>query len=228
MWNLDRTQMVEVPYPFVPPPELLTIPVESTTATVGFVGRLELRKGVIDLAKAIPEILQRFPNTSFLFVGASERSPIDGVSMQEYIAGALAAFKGRISFLGRVGQTRMSEVFRSIDICVLPSLWENFPNACLEAMAAGRGVVGSSAGGMAQQLDDGRVGLLVSPHQPKEIAESVCRLLGNKELRMDLGRKARARVLSEYNAGRIGLMMETSYERAIRRKREGGRNWRFR
>ncbi len=119
----------------------------------------------------------------------------------------------------------MDEIFRQMDITVLPSLWENFPNACLEAMAAGRGVVGSSAGGMAQQLDEGKVGLLVPPKHPEAIAEAVCTLLANPVLRQELGRKARERVLSEYSADRIGLLMEQSYEQAIRQQKAGGREW---
>lgn len=226
MWSIDRSQIVEVPYPFVPSAHLLEIPAETATSTVGFVGRLEQRKGVLDLAKAIPGILQRHPKTKFVFSGATEKSPVSGVMMQDYLAERLAPFGNQISFLGRVPHAKMGEVFRGMDICVLPSLWENFPNACLEAMAAGRGVVGSSAGGMAQQLDDGKAGLLIRPEHPEEIVECVCRLLENPAQRIDFGRKARARVLSEYNSDRIGRMTEESYLRAIARRKSGGRQWR--
>ena len=225
MWNLQREGIVEVPYPFTPSPSLLDIPVETSTCTVGYIGRLEQRKGVMDLARAIPLILQRFPKTQFLYVGATEESPTPGVEMQEYLETMLAPYRDRVTFLGRVSPDQLGDVFRRMDITVLPSLWENFPNACLEAMAAGRGVVGSVAGGMAQQLDGGKAGLLVRPQQPQEIADAVCRFLQDPQLRMEFGNKARARVLSEYNANRIGLLTEQSYERAIRQRRQGGRQW---
>jgi glycosyltransferase involved in cell wall biosynthesis len=225
MWNLDRAQMFEVPYPFTPSPELLEIPVETQTNTVGFIGRLEQRKGVLDLATAIPLILERFPKTHFFFAGAPEASPVSGVNMQEYLTKQLSPFKNQVAFLGRIPASQMGDIFRRMDICVLPSLWENFPNACLEAMAAGRGVVGGSAGGMAQQLNGGEAGLLVPPQNPQAIAATVCRLLENPCLRMELGHKARARVLSEYNPDRIGQLMEQSYARAIRQRKSGGRQW---
>ncbi len=227
MWNLDGKQMVKVPYPFVPPRELLEIPVATETNTIGYIGRLEQRKGVVDFAHAIPSILQRFPNTKILFAGASEASPVSGLSMREYLEDLLAQWKGQIEFLGRIPHERMAEVFRRMDVAVLPSLWENFPNACLESMAAGRGVVGSSAGGMAEQLDGGNVGLLVHPRQPKALAEAVCRYLENPDFRKDMGAKARARVLSEYSAERIGEMTEQSYQRAIAQRKAGGRKWRL-
>ena len=226
MWHLDRSRIVEIPYPFLPPADLLAIPVDAATNTVGYIGRLEQRKGVIDLARAIPRILKRFPSTRFLFAGATQDSPTPGVSMEGYLKGVIGPGMSQVKFLGKVGHREMDQVFRAMDIAVLPSLWENFPNACLEAMAAGRGVVGSSAGGMAQQLDEGRVGLLVRPGRPREIAVAVCRLLENPGLRKEFGRKARSRVLAEYSADRVGSLMEQSYERAIRQHRTGRTQWR--
>jgi glycosyltransferase involved in cell wall biosynthesis len=225
MWHLDRDRMIEVPYPFTPPRRLLDIPVKTKTDTVGFIGRLEQRKGVIDLARAIPLILRRFPETNFIFAGQSIESPVSGVGMQDFLVQLLGSAKSRVCFPGKIEPDRMDEIFRQMDITVLPSLWENFPNACLEAMAAGRGVVGSSAGGMAQQLDEGNAGLLIPPKNPEAIAEAVCTLLGNPFMRQDLGRKARERVLSEYNADRVGFLMEQSYNEAIRQRKAGVRPW---
>jgi len=186
---------------------------------------LEQRKGVVELAHAIPKILQRFPETKFLFAGKSIESPVPGIGMREFLEAMLAPVKAHVRFLGAVEPSCMDEVFRQMDITVLPSRWENFPNACLEAMTAGRGVVGSSAGGMAQQLDEGRAGLLIYPGDVTGIVEAVCRLLADSDLRQELGHKARARVLSEYNSERIGKLMEQSYEEAIRCRRNGGRRW---
>ncbi len=227
MWKLDRSQMVEVPYPFVPSPRLLEIPVETTPATVGYLGRLEQRKGVIDLARAIPMVLDQFPDTKFVFAGSSLASPVPGVEMRRYLELMLAPVRDRIVFLGRLEKEEMHGFFSEVGIVVLPSLWENFPNACLEAMAAGRAVVGSSAGGMAQQLDSGNAGLLIPPKAPRAIADAVCRLLRDRELRTQLGTRARARILSEYNADRIGGLMEQTYESAIRRRKEGARKWKL-
>ena len=226
MWHLDRSKMFEVPNIFVPPASLLEIPVETTTNTVGYMGRLEHRKGVIDIAHAIPLILKRFPNTRFLFAGASLDSPAPGVNMEDYMKGIIGPGLRQVTFLGKVAPGEIQKVYGAMDIAVFPSLWENFPNTCLEAMAAGRGVVGSSAGGMAQQLDDGNAGILIRPKRPREIADAVCRLLENPDLRKNLGRKARARVLAEYGEDKVGLLMEQSYERAIQQHQFGGRRWR--
>lgn len=218
MWQLDRAAIAEVPYPFVPAASLLQVPVATATQTVGYIGRLEQRKGVIDLAEAIPLILGRHPGTRFLFAGATQSSPVPGRTMQEFLEARLARWADRVTFLGRVPPEKMAGVFARMDICVLPSLWENFPNACLEAMAAGRGVVGSRAGGMEQQLAAGEAGRLIDPESPGQIVDQVCRLLEHPAERQEIGARARARVLSEYNARRISGLMVESYTRAMRKR----------
>jgi glycosyltransferase involved in cell wall biosynthesis len=225
MWRLDAARMAEVPYPFTPAEALLSVPLETATDTVGFIGRLEQRKGVIDLALAIPMILKSFPKAKFLFAGKALRSPVRGLDMQDYLARQLEPVKDSVKFCGGIEPRRISELFGQMDITVLPSLWENFPNVCLEAMAAGRAIVGSKAGGMEQQLDYGKAGLLIPPGNPGAIADAVCRLLASRKLRLGLAAAARARVLSEYNVDGIGALMEESYKRAIQRKRAGGNQW---
>ncbi len=228
LWRLDPSRFTLVPNVFSPPAELTDIALSTVTNTVGYIGRLEQRKGVIDLAHAIPLILKQAPDTKFVFAGASLASPIPGLKMDEYLKEIIGPAMSQVTFLGKIDHPQMHKVYRAVDITVIPSLWENFPNSCLEAMAAGRGIVGTTAGGVAEQLDSGHAGLLVSPGHPDEIASAVCRLLASPHLRQELGRKARTRVLEEYNAQRITQKMEESYLRAIRQQSAGPRRWRKR
>ena len=76
-------------------------------------------------------------------------------------------------------------------------------------------------------LDSGRVGRLVPPGNPKEIAAAVIELLGNPALRSRLGQAARDRLLSAYNADAVSTLQIESYQRAIARRRaKGVRKWR--
>ena len=126
-------------------------------------------------------------------------------------------WRDHLEFTDYLPIAKVHEYFGQTDICVFPSHWENFPNVCLEAMAAGRGVIGSSAGGMAEMLDGGKVGLLVKPEAPAEIAAAILRLLRDPAERKRLGALARQRVLSEYNDETIGAVLEKSYTLAIQR-----------
>jgi glycosyltransferase involved in cell wall biosynthesis len=84
-------------------------------------------------------------------------------------------------------------------------------------MSAARGVIGSSSGGMAELIEDGRTGLLVPHRSPEAIAKAIVALLRAPQRRMAMGRAARKRVLTTYSANAIGPLQEASYARAINR-----------
>lgn len=225
-WQLEADKLCPVPLPYIPTPELLNIPVTTQTNTITFLGRLEIRKGILDLAKAIPLILRQCPDARFRFVGAVWNSPRRDLDMRQYLERRLYRYQHALEFTGKVSLAEIPSFLEKTDICVFPSLWESFGLVCLEAMAAARGVVGSSAGGMAEilQSEVGRdeVGRLVPPASPEKIAAAVIELLQNPALRMQLGQAARDRVLSEYSPEQIGKMQEASYLQAIERRRAIG------
>lgn len=214
-WNLDPSRVQVVPNPYLPSSSLLNIPVISDFKRITFVGRLEVRKGVLELADAIPKVLNSHPDISFRFVGASWPSPKPSTSMQQYLIKRLWRYREKLEFTGACPVEKIPQVLAETDICVFPSRWENFPNVCLEAMAAGRGIVASNAGGMDDMLAAGGAGCLIPPKDPLAIASAICSLIENPSLRMKLGRAARARVLTEYNSNRVGILQEAIYEMAI-------------
>lgn len=214
-WDLPPEQVLHLPNPYIPAPALLNIPIHTHTHTLTFIGRLEVRKGILELGEAIPQILHQVPQARFRFVGAPWPSPKRGQNMQQYLEGRLWRQRASLEFLGNVTPDAIPQILAQTDIGVFPSRWENFPNVCLEAMAAGRGVIGSWAGGMADMLEGGRCGRLVAPQNPDQIAAAAIELLTNPALRMELGRRARDRVLSQYNLEVLGSAQEAAYERAI-------------
>jgi glycogen synthase len=222
-WKLSSDRIICVPNPYIPTANLLNIPIATQTNRVSFLGRLEVRKGILDLVDAIPTILKQCPTTRFRFIGQTiGPSPISGVNMRQYIEKKLRSHLANLEFTGAVPLTEIPGLLAETDVCVFPSRWENFPNVCLEAMAAARGIVGSSAGGMAEMLADGETGRLVDPRNPAQVATATIELLQNPEFRMQLGARARDRVVAEYNVDRIGVQQEASYQRAIQRRQALG------
>lgn len=221
-WGIDGAKVSHVPYPYTPTEKLLNIPVDTNTNVVTFFGRLEIRKGVLDLAQAIPLILRRHPEVKFRFVGSSEPSPKPNVPMQQYLEHKLRHYRKSVEYTGFVPPGSIPDILADTDICVFPSIWENFPCVCLEAMAAARGIIASRAGGMADMLDSGRLGRLIPPRSPEKIAESVIELVEDPNLRVKLGQSAREWLLLEYNIEHISALQEVSYTRAIMRRRAKG------
>ena len=220
-WNLDSQKIHYFPCPFVPSSELLEIPIEKKDdKTVTFVGNLSLRKGAVHLAQAVPRILNQFPDAKFCFVGGggSARSPHPHQNMKQCIMSYFQPYHQAVELTGNVPNDRIPSILSQSNVCVFPSLFDSFGFVCLEAMAAGRAVVGSNSGGMAEIINSAAVGRLVPPRNPEQIAQKVIELLSNVELRVQMGVKARERVLEVYNAERIGKLQEKSYLRAIENK----------
>lgn len=217
-WHLDRQRISVFPCPFRPDPALLELPILDQVRTIGFLGRLEARKGVVELAWAIPRILQQAPQLQFRFLGPSW--PYRNSDMESWIRHHCRSVLDRIVFVGAVAREQLAVELARCDGIVLPSRWENFPFACWEAMASGRAVIGSSAGGMADVIEPGVSGLLVPPHSPEAIAAAVLSLVNHPERVAQLGAAGRQRVLEHLAPERILPLQVASYERAIARARE--------
>ena len=219
-WSLPPEKMAYYPLLYVPGAALLRVPLETQTQRVTYYGRLEMRKGVVDLADAVPLIWKECPQARFRFVGRSLPSPKMGMDMKTFLMQKLGSDAKRAEFGEPVPPQDIPALLAQTDVCVFPSLWESFGYACLESMAAGRGVVATDPSGMAEMLREGNAefGRLVPPQSPQQIARAVVDLLQNPPERMRLGAAARQRVLDHYSRERVGALQEASYQRAIERR----------
>lgn len=216
---LDRDRISVFPYPYEPGPELLRIPSGGTTHRVTYLGRLEERKGVIDLADAVPLVLAQAPGTRFRFIGRSVPHGPTGHDMQAFLRARLGPHAAQVEFTGSRAPEEIPGLLAETDILVAPSHWESFGLVCCEGLAAARAVVGSANGGMAEILADGRYGVLVPPHRADVIARALLDLLADPVRRTALGEAGRRHVHDTYAADRVVAAQIVSYQRAIARAR---------
>lgn len=155
---------------------------------VAYVGVIQRIKGIEYLLRSIPSILPEFPNTKFILVGR-EKDP--GLKAELEALSDTLGISERISFLGH--REDIPNIMKSIDLLVVPSLEEAFGFINIEAAAAGVPVVASRVGGIPEVVEDGVTGYLVPPKDPSAIAQAVNHLLGNPELRSQLGLQGRER-----------------------------------
>nr|WP_121270600.1 glycosyltransferase family 4 protein [Pedobacter schmidteae] len=220
-WGTDKPIQI-LPNPFIADDTLLKIPPKKSNGSivVSFIGRLEKRKGILDLMNAIPLILRKNPDITFRFLGHPQLSPSKGILMDEYLKTKLAAYQRNLEFAGNRPYSEIPQFLKETDICIFPSIWENFPNVCLEAMASGKAIVASEAGGMAEIIEHGKNGLLVPPKKPKAIAQVILQLAGNNILIDNLGQQARAKIIDQYNAVNIGQRTAEFYLSTIHHVRK--------
>ena len=110
------------------------------------------------------------------------------------------AAEDSIRFAPWHSQEQLPELYAGADICVVPSVWrEPFGIAAVEAMAAGKPVVASRAGGLADIVADGVTGLLVEPGDAVALADALARLIADPGLREKMGRAGRERAVRNYS-----------------------------
>lgn len=158
-------------------------------------GRLSWEKGHRVLLAAMGRIRGQFPRTTLLLAGDGPlRASLQQLSED-------LGCNGAVSFLG--WRNDIPQLLSACDIFVLPSLWDSFPIASLEAMAAARPVVASRTGGIPEAVVHGETGLLVPPGDSNALASSVIELLASRSKRLAMGEAGRRRVQREFGLTRM-------------------------
>lgn len=152
-----------------------------------FVGRLEPLKGLDVLFKAVAS-LEDTNSITLNVVGGDENS-VEKARLQD-LARRMKLTES-VRFVGSVGQDELPVHYNAADVCVLPSHYESFGLAALEASACGRPVVASEVGGLPAIVQSGSTGFLVPAKQSDVMAERLCELLSDDLMRSSMGGAAR-------------------------------------
>lgn len=108
-----------------------------------------------------------------------------------------------ITLHGQVSYAEIPSLYAQTDIVVFPSLWpEPFGRIAIEAMAAGKPVIGSAIGGIKEIITEG-TGILVDPGNVKQLREAITMLMHNPKLREEMGKKGRKVVEGLYTEERV-------------------------
>jgi glycosyltransferase involved in cell wall biosynthesis len=175
---------------------------------IGFVGRFTRDKGLEDLFTAFVFLSKSEPALHLLLVGWFDASE-DALepSLRDRILS-----HPRIHCTGFVADT--APYYRAMDMMVLPTWREGFPNAILEAAATGIPVISTECTGSRDAVVPEVTGLLIPPGYPEAIFESVLKLLRDSRRRKRMGRAARAWVQEHYDEQRV-LAHTAAYYRSL-------------
>jgi len=152
--------------------------------TFVFAGRLTRQKALTTAIDALAHV----PEAHLLILGdGPERAALETHAAQ-------ASLNGRIRFEGARPRAEVLEALAGAYAVVLPSAWENFPHAAIEALAVGTPVVASAVGGVSEVVRDGVNGLLVQTGSTEQFAGALARLVESPELRERLAAGTRPSV----------------------------------
>jgi glycosyltransferase involved in cell wall biosynthesis len=158
-----------------------------------FFGRLELRKGFHILAQAVPRLLEKYPDAHVVYVGRDMKSSL-APSMAEYARTLSAAAAERVTFIDRLPHSQLYPIISNAHLVVLPSLVDNMPNACLEAMALGRPVIGTLGASFDELITDEKTGFLVAADEVEALSDRMISAWNHPRL-PEIGEAARIKSL---------------------------------
>lgn len=168
--------------------------------------RLEAEKDIASLVSAMSEVKDVLPAARCLIAGDGSLRPALDQQIQRLDLG------GVVQLLGF--RPDAPALIAAGDLFVLPSLAEPFGLALLEAMALGKPVVATRAGGPMEIVEEGQTGLLVPPSSPDNLAEAIHRLLADPSEGRRLGGNGRARFADRFTSDRMARATLAVYQQA--------------
>jgi glycosyltransferase involved in cell wall biosynthesis len=156
-------------------------------------------------------VRQRFPSAVLLLVGSYEQG--DPVPPETRSAIESDSSVIRVDFASEI-----ETYYFVMDMLVLPTHREGFPNVVLEAQAASRPVVTTRATGASDSICDGFTGLVVPVGDAVALADALMRLLSDRELAQRMGRAGRERVIREFCHERIWEALAALYRELLHQR----------
>jgi glycosyltransferase involved in cell wall biosynthesis len=201
-----KKEKIRVIHSGVDPEPFKKIPVARDVGSppvIGVAAVLEERKGLRFLLEAAAELKRQGRRLSYRIAGdGSQREQL------QRLAETLGV-KEEVAFLGFVSD--MPAFLSSIDIFVLPSLFEGLGVAALEAMAAARPVIASGVGGLRELVVDEETGLLCLAGDPASLARAISRMVSQRERMRAMGENGRARVAKHFSMEQMAKQNESYY-----------------
>ena len=181
--------------------------------TVLFIGGLEPRKGLEYLLHAMEYVIEVIPTARLIAVGKTGFRGTDEWGWFSMLADRLGISE-HMTFSESVDQETLLGFYSECDVLVLPSKTEGWGLSLMEAMACGKPVVASKAGGIPELVRDGIDGILVRPGDVRGLADSIVKLLADRDLREMMGLEGKKRV-REFTWDETARVVLKAYESAL-------------
>jgi teichuronic acid biosynthesis glycosyltransferase TuaC len=174
------------------------------------IGNLIPIKGHDLLIRAMAALLPEYPDLSLEIIGdGPERVPLETLAKQNRVF-------DQVRFCGRQPRKQTAEAVAACTVFALPSRYEALGCVFLEAMSAGKAVIGCRGQGIAEIIRHGSNGFLVGPDNEKELVIALGMLLRDENLRRSLGAAARDTVLDRFTLAHQAEKLARIYRESVR------------
>ena len=184
-----------------------TKPYKSSGSTIVIlsIGRFTFQKGYLLGLMAVKELKNKGFQFTWKIVG-------DGPQLEEiqYYIHSLG-LKEYVQLVGKKNRDEVLELYNTVDIFFLPSVYEGIANVCLEAMAMELPIVATKSGGMEEVIQQGEDGLLAEVYDTADMARQLFSIMNDFEKRKKIGINARKKILDQFTLQRQANVFEEQY-----------------
>lgn len=158
-----------------------------------FFGTIYAEKGILVIAEKLEEFLRENPDYYFVFVGNA--TIINGEESGHMLRRMAGKYRERVIIWGALPHKQLYPIIKNAEFVVLPSLMDNFPNACIEAMYFSKVVIGTDGASFEQLITHGKNGLLCKIGDSQDLLEKMQIAISmSAEQKLQMGKKASERI----------------------------------
>lgn len=180
-----------------------------------YFGTLIRKKGCLEIPKIFNIVFESNPNAKLLLIGS------DSPDIHTHTSSTWSLMKtmfnekplAHVTYLGRKPYHEIKDYINQARVCIFPSFAEALPVSWIEAMAMEKAIVASNIGWAPELIDHGKEGVLVHPNDHLEFAAAINQLLSDTTENFNLGKAARAKVLSKFSNTQIVLKHNLFYSK---------------
>jgi len=184
-----------------------------------FVGRVTYGKGVHVLLKAFSILVKQYPDIKLAVVGPLSdhfgRGEVSGYARMLITYAEKVLPRNSYIFTGTADKQTLRKLYSVAYVCVLPSYFEAFGMALIEAMASGCPVIGSNVGGIPDIIINGYNGLLFRRGDYVDLASKLEILLEDESLRNTISANARKYTVRKLSWQTVALKMKNVYRAVV-------------
>ncbi len=177
------------------------------------VGRLQARKGQDMMIKAVPKIVEKYPDFLYAIVGGGEQkqellSLVADLNLTEHVM-----------FMSEISDEQMIQCYQQCDVFILPNRTigqdiEGFGMVLVEAQSCGKAVIAGDSGGTKETMLDGQTGYVIDATSVSTISAKVCAMLDDDDTLQSMGIAAREHVVANLDWTALSSQAKALFERS--------------
>ena len=186
-----------------------------------YFGRIDPRKGILTIARCIKEILAKHQEYYICFAGSIQY--YNGKNLMQLLRQSAEEYKKRVIYVGGLRHPQLYPLIGHAEYILMPSLSDNLPNACLEALSLNGIVIGTRGASFDEIYQDGDSGYLIDIDNSVQLVETIDKVVNMSDWEKEKMRCKAKEALQKYTFRKAGGRLERYYRWVLREQQQKGK-----